>query len=475
MVRSVALLFCANLPLNPCFYFSDICLLFSYLLRPDRVHGAMMDIYAHAGRVDDVERMMQSIDVRDSVKYSILIRAYGKIDRADLAMDAVFVRMMNDPNVTAPTLHIFKALIDAWIGSSQQDAIEQAYSIFQRMDENELCQRSSLHPDSFMYGALLKVVGASNRPDSGLKVIDILDDMVKRSEVTSNKSLIPNAIIYDLALNACYQSSRDMNSAEAVLKRIESSSTPPDLRLYNETLNNYALIGTVAAAERAEQMLEHIVELSKTNLQLKPNDFTYNTVINAWVASMHESTPDRLWTIYERMREAHVFPNMATFNTMINYLSKPTNEQIDVQRADTLLDLMESGTILGVSPDRRHYGPLMNGWIAIGDMRKAADVLLRRVMTYINRKGKDKERCLPTPDHYYLVANGWIRLEELVEATEFLEQIQALYEKKHLPEGPDLYSYLTLHSAWTRSSHPEAQRYLEKLDKSIVKARENRL
>ena len=454
------------------FFFSFIYLL---LLLLDRIHGALMDIYAHVGRVDDVERMMQSIDTRDPVKYSILIRAYAKIDRADLAMDAVFVRMMNDPNITAPTLHTFKALVEAWIGSSQSDAIEQAHSIFQRMDENEICQRNELHPDSFMYGALLKVIGASNRPDSGSKVIDVLDEMVKRSEKTDDKALLPNAIIFNLALNACYQSAHDMDCAEADLRRMELSIAPPDLRLYNETLNNYALIGTLAAAERAELMLDHIFELSKTNVQLKPNDFTYNTVINAWVASKHESAPEQMWKIYERMREAHVLPNMATFNALINYLSKPSNERLDVERADTLLDLMESGAIVGVSPDRRHYGPLMNGWIAIGDIRKAADVLLRRVMTYINRKGKDKDRCLPTPDHYYLVANGWIRLDELVEATEFLEQIQSLYEKHHLPEGPDLYSYLTLHSAWTRSSQPEAQRYLEKLDRAIEKARKNRL
>lgn len=431
----------------------------------------MMDIYAHAGRIDDVERMMQTIGTRDPATYSILIRAYGKIDRANLAMDAVFEQMMNDPSVTAPTLHIFKSLIEAWIGSSQNDAIEQAYSVFQRMDESEFCQQYNLRPDSFMYGAMLKVIGASNRDDSGKKVIEILDDMVKRSDETKNKDLIPNSIIYNLALNACYQSSKDMESAEVVLKRMELSNTPPDLRLYNETLNNYSIIGTEASAQRAELLLEYIIELSKTNVLLQPNVFTYNTIINAWVASEHESAAGNVWKIYERMQVANVLPNMATFNAMITFLSKPMNELIDVQRADTLLDLMESGTIVGVSPDRRHYGPLMNGWIAIGDIKKAADVLLRRVMTYINRNGKDKERCLPTPDHYYLVVNGWIRLDELVQATEFLEQIQTLHDKKHLPEGPDLYSYLTLHSAWTRSAHPESQRYLEKLDKVIGKLR----
>jgi PPR repeat family len=434
----------------------------------------MMDIYAHSGRVDDVERMMQTIDVRDPVKYSILIRAYGKVDRADLAMDAVFTRMMNDPNIIAPTLHTFKSLVEAWIGSSQTDAIEKAYSIFHFMDDNEVCQRDNLRPDSFMYGALLKVVGASKRDDCGMKVLEILDDMEKRSKETNNHELIPNPIILDLAINVCFQGSMDIDSAEHVLKRTEKSNLQPDLRQYNEILNNYSLVGTTLAAERAERMLLHIAQLSKTNILLKPNDFTYNTIINAWVASKDESAPERVWLIYERMKEANVLPNMATFNTMINFLSKPAHGQTDVQHADTLLDLMESGTIVGVSPDRRHYGPLMNGWIAMGEVRKAADVLLRRIKTYVNAKGNDKARCLPTPDHFYLVVNGWIRMEELVEATEFLEQIQALHDKKHLPEGPDLYSYLTLHSAWTRSTLPEAERYLEKLDATIVKIREDR-
>ena len=433
----------------------------------------MMDIYAHAGRVDDVERMMDTIDTGDEVKYSILVRVYGKIDRADQAMDAVFVRMLNDPSIKTLTVHIFKALVEAWIGSSRTDAIEQAYSVFQRMDENEICQQKGLRVDSFMYGALLKVVGASKRPDSGSKVIEILDDMLQRSEKCSDKGLVPNAIIYDLALNVCFQSSQDIDSAEIVLKRMESSAIPPDLRLYNETLVNYAIIGTLESAERAERMLQHIVELSKTNEALKPNTFTYNTIINAWVASKHESTAVNVWRVYEHMREAQVSPNMATLNVMINSLSDPENSELGLQRANMLLDLMESGTIAGIAPDRRHYGPIMNGCIAIGDVEKAADVLMRRVTAYLKSKGTYRERCLPTPDHYYLVVNGWIRLEKLVEATEFLDQIRALHEKQHLPEGPDLYSYLTLHSAWTRSSHPKAKRYLSMLDIMIEKVKEH--
>jgi hypothetical protein len=436
----------------------------------DRAHGALMDIYAHAGRAEDVEAMMQKIDARDPVKYSILIRAYSKIDRADLAMDVVFLRMMNDPNVT-PTMHVLKSLVEAWIGSSEIDAIEKAYSIFHLMDSSDICIKNNLRPDSFMFGALLKVVGASNREDGGIKVIDILDDMIRRSEQTNDDSLIPNQIIYNLAINACFQSAMDVQSAEEIVKRMEGCGTPPDLRTYNEILNNYSLIGTMLAAEYAEKMLEHIIDLSTNNPTLKPNDFTYNTIINAWVASKHETAPERAWKIYERMREAHVLPNMATFNVLINFLSKPLHDHGDVQRADMLLDLMESGTIVGIAPDRRHYGPLMNGWIAMGDIKKAADVLLRRLKTYISRNGNDKVRCLPTPDHYYLVLNGWIRINGLVEATEFLEQIQTLHDNEHIPEGPDLYSYLTLHSAWTRSNHIDAERYLKKLDETIVRLR----
>lgn len=437
----------------------------------DRVNGALMDIYAHAGRADDVEAMMHKIGQRDPVKYSILVRAYGKMDRADLAMDAVFSRMLNDPNIT-PVAYAFKTLVEAWVGSSRSDAVDQAYSIFHKLDESAICQQHNIRPDSFMFGALLKVVGASKRPDCGTKAIAILDDMERRALKTKDKDLLPNKVIYDLALNVCLQGANDIDSTERILKRMETSNYPPDLHLYNEVLSCYSLLNSVEAAERAEQMLDYIKGLSKSISQLKPNDFTYNAVINCWIASQHSSAPERVWLLYEQMQDDFVQPNMGTFNALIPFLSKSNRGLLDVGRADELLELMECGKIAGVVPDRRHYGPLMNGWIAIGEAQKAGGVLLRRVKTYINASKQNKERCKPTPDHFYLVANGWIRIDKLVEASEFIEQMQALFDKGHIPEGPDLYSYLTLHSAWSRSTYPEAERYLDKLDAIIFKLRQ---
>jgi Pentacotripeptide-repeat region of PRORP len=438
----------------------------------DRVHGALMDIYAHAGRAEDVEAMMEKIDQHDPVKYSILVRAYGKMDRADLAMDVVFSRMLNDRNIT-PAVHVFKMLIVAWAVSSRSDAVEQAHSIFRRMDESAICHQHNLRPDSFMFGGLLKVIGASKRSDSGTRAIAILEDMEQRSRETNDKSLLPNKVIYDLALNVCLQGANDITSTEEILKRMEKSDYPPDLRLYNEVLSSYSLVNSVEATERAEKMLDYIEKLSKSDSQLKPNDFTYNTVINCWITSQDSTAPERAWHVYEQMLEDSVRPNMGTFNALIPFLSKSSRGLLDVGRADELLELMESGKIPGVAPDRRHYGPVMNGWITIGEAQKAADVLLRRVKTYISATSQNKERCKPTPDHFYLVANGWIRNDKLVEATEFIEQMQALFDKGHIPEGPDLYSYLTLHSAWSRSNRSEAARYIEKLDAIILKMRQD--
>ena len=429
-----------------------------------------MDIYAHVGRADDVEAMMQKIDQRDPVKYSILVRAYGKMDRADLAMDVAFSRMLNDPNVD-PAPHVFKTLMEAWAVSSQSDAVDQAYSVIQLMDESAICQAHNVRPDSFLFGGLLKVVGASKRFDCGTKAIAILDDMERRAQETNDKRLLPNKVIYDLALNVCLQGAHDIQRTEEILQRMEASDYPPDIRLYNEVLSNYSLVDAADAPERAEKLLAKIKELSKSNAQLKPNTFTYNTVINCWVASKDLTATDCAWNVYEKMRKEHVLPNNATFNALIPFYSKSPQGFLDVHRADELLELMESGTILAVAPDRRHYGPVMNGWISIGEAQRASDVLLRRVKTYISATGPDKERCKPTPDHFYLVANSWIRLDRLVEATEFIEQMQELCDKNHVPEGPDLYSYLTLHSAWSRSNHHESGRYLEKLDATILKLR----
>lgn len=430
-----------------------------------------MDIYASAGRADEAEAMMNKIDHNDPVKYTTLVRAYGKASRADLAMDVVFKRMPQDPHVV-PAPHVYKALIEAWTESHEDDAIKQAYSVMQSMDENEFCRKHRIRPDASMFVALLKCINVHKRLGRGSQVLVILDDVELRSREKGSEDLHLHPDIYKTALNVSLQGKHpDLSSAETILERMVLFDPPPDMSFYGEVLNRYAKIGTTQSAEYAEKILLRLKELSKTNTQLKPNASTYNAVIMGWIEADDHTSSTRAWTIYEKMEHDFVRPTMKTFTAMISYFSKSIWGRKDVSRADRLLTLMESGELREVAPDRRHYGPVMNGWIALGDIEKAADVLMRRIKTFVASTGRMKDQCKPTPDNIYAVANGWISCDELVKATQFVEKMQTLRDKNILPDGPDIYIYLELHNAWKSSDHPYKEENIEKLDATVLRIR----
>jgi Pentatricopeptide repeat domain len=409
------------------------------------------------------------LDSSDPVKYTMLVRAYGKMGLTDLANDVVFLRMPQDPKIV-PSPLVYKELILAWTGSKRDDAMKRAYNVIMSIDESEFCKQHNIRPDASMFVALLDCIGASRGQDPGFQVLAVLEDIEHRS--LENSDLQLNQEIYDAALNVCLQEKRqDLKTTEAILKRIETSDFVPHMSFYNDLLNRFASLRTIEAAECAERTLMSLREVSKSNSQLKPNANNYNAVLSCWIDTDDTTSSKRAWTIFEKMEHDSVLPTMRTFTTVIGYFAKSMWGQVDVSRADRLLTLMESGKFTDVAPDRRHYGPVANGWMALGDIQKATDVFLRRIKAYIGSTGWMKEELQPTPDNFYALASRWIALDELVKATEFVEQMQTLHDKNQLPVGPDIYIYLELHSAWDRSESPDARQYIEKLEATIRRIR----
>jgi Pentatricopeptide repeat domain len=429
----------------------------------------MMDIYASVGRAEEAESMMNQMDPNDPVKYTLLVRAYGKSGRADLANDVVFSRMPQDPKII-PSPLVYIELILAWARSKQDDAMKQAYSVILFIDESEFCKQHNIRPDSSMFVALLDCVGASHCKDPGFQVLAVLDDIELRSRENSELQL--NQEIYDASLNVClHEKRKDLKTVEAILKRIEKSDFVSHMSFYNDVLNRLLSFRSIEAAECAERTLLNLREFSKSNSQLKPNANNYNAVISCWIDVDDTSSSKRAWTIYEKMEHDSVLPTMRTFTTMIVYFAKSIWGRVDVSRADRLLTLMESGEITGVAPDRRHYGSVMNGWIALGELDIATDVFFRLIKAYIGSTGSMKQQLEPTSHNIYAVATRWIAVDELVKATDFVEQMQTLHDKNQLPVGPDIYTYLELHSAWSQSESPDAAQHIEKLDATMGRIR----
>ena len=292
----------------------------------------MIDIYAHAGKLEQAEEMFETISMPNAVKYAMLVKAYAKSDRADRATEVVH-RMLKD-SLIDPEINIFNSLIDAWAESSQPDAVDQAFKIFRLMEDNEKCVELGVRPDSISFGALLKCLAASSSGDTGRRAELVLDDMERRYRA-GNPHSKPSTIAYSLAIKACFRAG-DLERADAVMKRMEMSDTPPVLRTYSDILNHYSRMGTPAAAERTEQIHDYMKDLAKSTPSLKPDAFSYTIVMAAWARSGDPHAADRMWNIYEQMGTDKVDLTMISYNTLISFLAKSKKTK-DRMRVKTLL------------------------------------------------------------------------------------------------------------------------------------------
>jgi pentatricopeptide repeat protein len=94
----------------------------------------MLDMYGRCGELDQAESLFHTIKAPDVVHYTVLVKAYAMNNRADQATEVIH-KMLRDSHVE-PNSILFNTLIDAWAESSQSDAVEQAFSFLQLMEQD---------------------------------------------------------------------------------------------------------------------------------------------------------------------------------------------------------------------------------------------------------------------------------------------------------------------------------------------------
>jgi pentatricopeptide repeat protein len=419
-----------------------------------------MDTYARCGKIDQVESVFENMENPGVVEYGVLIKAYGNAGKFNRATE-VLQQLLLESRVP-PVVDLFTSLIDAWADSSQPDAAEQAFAIMRMMEEDEKCVELGVRPNVVTFSALLKCLAASTSSDACIKAEAVLDDMEGRYCAGDTRAK-PNQISYTLAMKACFRAG-DLARADAIMRRMEASDTPPDLRTYSGILQHYSQLGTPATAERTEQILAYMKELAKTNPLLQPNVFAYTIVLNAWAGSGDPNATNRMWKVYEQIKSDGVQMDTVFYDSLLNYLSK-SRKRVALQRAVLLLQEMENGKRSDLLPNSRQYTAVINGFINAGDMENATLVLLRSVEAYVNSKN---DGAKPFPSTFHLLTMAWIKSGNLVKATLLLEKMQELHETKRLPMGPDLGTFYTLLSCWGQSSHPKKDLYKTKMESKIA-------
>lgn len=226
----------------------------------------------------------------------------------------------------------------------------------------------------------------------------------------------PNAYICTSMLSI-YAHTRDVASAEQVVRETILGGHKPDEFLYNNLIKVYFKCRLTHKAFLAYQEIEK-------DPRLKVNDVILNTMINGLVINREFNIAKIL---YKQMIESSYKPDMITFNTMLKGYTK-TGDMLSA--AGIISDMFK----LGMEPDTVTLSTLINSIFKTKAPSSAEEML-----ETIQQMG-----MTPNIYTYNAIINGWIESDKLDQAEKTLDMMRKSQLK------PTIHTYTNLIQGYIR-------------------------
>eukprot|EP00980_Cylindrotheca_fusiformis_P018836 scaffold6276_cov138-Cylindrotheca_fusiformis.AAC.23 len=260
-------------------------------------------------------------------------------------------------------------------------------------------------------------------------------------------------------------SATSLPSPQEVVERIEKwqsgSFLRPDVKTYTMIIE--ASSNDVKGAEFAENLLDWMLEQSKSQFTIQPTMVTFATVMNKWAISGRPEGPNKIEKLIEKCKELDeqgwpdVTPNTIVYNVQLKALSKTGN----VEEAERVLQTMLEDDS-AAAPDLVSFSTLLSAYSTQKHHPRAADradTLLSQ-MHELYEAGYDALK--PNTIAYTTVMNCHANFGHGEQAEALLRKLIQLEKETDDPDfTADLTTYNTVLLAWARSNNPErAERFL---------------
>ena len=266
--------------------------------------------------------MKQSGIQPDIVSYNTLLNCYVRLPQrrkgvsevnAQKAVESIFERLWNDPNVT-PNHITYLAIVNFWIN---QGIPERAESFILKMaSASQQSGQNSLHnkriaPNRNHFHYILTSWGEYRAPKNAEKLL------LKMAELSDDHGfdLRPNTETYNRLLN-CWAKSTRIESGERAevilremdgLKSLGDDEAAPDIYSYNSVLNAWSNSGDAAALTRIDNLILEMILTGNPNLL--PDSFSYGTWLKAIASSEESDRERRLKEVMKTMKIHNFEPN----------------------------------------------------------------------------------------------------------------------------------------------------------------------
>merc|ERR1719183_1650019 len=139
-----------------------------------------------------------------------------------------------------------------------------------------------------------------------------------------------NCIMFNTVLDACVEC-KDLKAAEAWMERMRQSSMT-DVVSFNTLIKAHLQNGSFDKVRRLMEMM--------TSEGLKPNQVTFNELLNAMASKGGDARRKQMWGIIDEMKVAEVKPNQVTISILLKCLNSYSH-QTDIEKTMNLIKTMD--------------------------------------------------------------------------------------------------------------------------------------
>jgi pentatricopeptide repeat protein len=165
-------------------------------------------------------------------------------------------------------------------------------------------------------------------------------------------------------------------SARDLVKKLQAMSTLlPSFRYDIATINMIFLVMIKQAhPSKAPFVAESLIEFIKTettlmhNLDLTPNIYCYNMILNAWAQSKLPEASQRMDAIVDEIRSQKLALNSVSYNILLRFLG----ETGEIDKVEAILGTLKHDS---VKPNLTSWAAALYCYTKVGQIQKAEEIL----------------------------------------------------------------------------------------------------
>jgi hypothetical protein len=405
-----------------------------------------------AAKAYDYMKLLESKNPNDellSQAYDWVLEAFSKANGGAMRAEEIFQRRLK--MATSAPIEDYTNIILAWAKDPAEISVNKATSWLEIMCDKFLANELLQDPEHIAFNGVINAWTKLDRPDRAEQILWLMEKKIRPKA----PSLKPDVITYN---SVCHGYIKDNDkitiaSLNAISKIItymeqnykEQPLIKPDSYTYNTLIKALNLSGTLQTVEQMEEVLDRMESVLEGG---KVTNKNFNAVINMYAKSGDKNASDKVLQLLDRMKKSDlVEPDTITYTTAMECLTKSPDTDFAADKALELLaeiqSLYETTQKSSIMPNSRTFTMAI---LALTRSTRADNVILaRKLLDELNQlyeEKQDKALCPTAHAYNYVINSAANTFGDRIEAFKIaVRTYQELRDQSRLDIRPDSYTY----------------------------------